>query len=163
MNRYLRAFCLCLGLAALACAEPGADSAEVVTVGFQDSQVRRMTFEELDQRKIWYEPAGDNAIRFKMENVGDITRIVEELTYEILPPERSANYVEPFLTEFLKRLDKANVPYEVIEYGDLDTQPGENDGLPVEWVVWPEEHSAEVARIRDALDRDALWDDFANE
>jgi hypothetical protein len=95
MNRY-SAVCICLGLAALAFA----DSAEVVTVGFQDSQVRRMTLEELDQRKIWYEPAGDNAIRFKPEDVGEITQIVEELTYEILPPERSANYVEPVLTEF---------------------------------------------------------------
>lgn len=162
MNRYSRAFCLCLGFAALAYGEAEADLTEVVTVGFQDSQVRCMTIEELDQRKIWYEPAGDNAIRFRMEDAGEITHIVEELAYEVLPPERSVNYVEPVLTEFLKRLDDANIPYEVVEYGAFDIL-GESDGLPVEWVVWTEEHSAEVARIREVLDKDMLWDDFERE
>ena len=163
MNRYLRAICLCLGFAALACAEPGAEATEVITVGFQDSQVWLMTLKELDHRKIWHEPAGKSAIRFRMDDAEEITEIVEELTYEVLPPERSANYAEPLMTQFLKRLDEADVPYDVVEYGDLDIQPGERDGLPVEWVVWPEEYSAEVDRIRRALDQDGLWDDLPNE
>jgi hypothetical protein len=99
------------GLVTLAYAEPAADSVGLMVVGFQDSQVRHMTLNELDQRKIWYEPAGDNAIRFRAGDLEDVTRIVKKFTYEILPPDRSASCDEPVLTEFLRRLDKERVGF----------------------------------------------------
>lgn len=136
-------------------------AADPIVVGFQDSQVREMTLKELNRRRIGFELAGDSAIRIDRENLDEITEIEIGFIYEVLPPDRSVNYAKELHVKLIERLDAERVPYEIIEYGDLESLPAgaEQAGLTRLWIVWPEKYAEQVAQILEVFEQELLEDD----
>ncbi len=58
---------------------------------------------------------------------------------------------------FLKKLTNANIPYNVVTYGDLmQTETLITQGFTTQWVVWPQKYTSQVNIIQKDIEASML-------
>lgn len=129
---------------------------ETITMNFKDSHVREMTLIELKKRNIWYEINEDNQTEVFRKNMEDIVKIYTPIMNSVLSPGRSVNYNLTLHAEFVKRLDANNIPYRIVQYGDLEAPSNNEVRRNLDWVVWEKEQDEKVMKVRESIEKDLI-------
>jgi hypothetical protein len=120
-------------------------SGENITLPFEPEEVRNVLPAALERDGLWFKRVSDREFTFLKKDIPRVLEIGEEISSSFLPSERSFSCEGDYCEIFLRRINEAGVPYEIVKFMEID------------WIVWEEKDAEEIARIEEAA-----MEEFAN-
>jgi len=128
-----------------------------IQIEFQDSKVMKKTLNEFMLQNIPYKRKNNRIILIKNNESKKALKITDNIFQNTIPTNRSINYNKTQHTIFINKLKKKNIPFKIVEYGDLaQTKLHKEQGITTKWVVWPEKYTTSVKQIQIDLQSEIL-------
>lgn len=112
---------------------------DTVDIIVANKHVSQTLEDELNDKGIWYKTIRAEVISVKFKDRNRVAAIVDRLTNQILPSERSSSFPNEIFSEVAKRFDVENLEYNVV------------DAFDRKWIVWEEVDQAKAERIIESI------------